>query len=62
MIINIADNPKNNLSLVDTTISLSKSIGFKYVETLKLALSNINLKDKDKKFKYEPIFVFRKQH
>ena len=60
MIINIADNPKNNLSLEDATISLSKSIGFEHVETHKLALSNINLKNKDKKFKYEPMFVFKK--
>lgn len=61
MIINIADPKKNNeISLEQATIELAKEIGFKHVDTLKLALSNPNMKNRTSAFKYEPIFVFRK--
>jgi hypothetical protein len=61
MIINIADiKGKHNLNLEKETIRIAEEVGFKYIETLKLALSNINLRNKSEKFKYEPIFVFQK--
>lgn len=59
MAINIADVPSfNNLEqvVIDTAIQC----GFKYTKTLKLALSNITMKSNKSKFKYEPIFIFKK--
>lgn len=53
--INIA-NVKSYPNLVDDTISVANKAGFKYVQTLKLALSNINSSG----FKYEPILIFIK--
>jgi DNA modification methylase len=58
MAINIADKKGNKLEL--DTIRIAEEVGFKLVKTLKLALSNINLRDKSKKFKYEPIYIFIK--
>ena len=61
MIINIADvKGKHNLNLEAETIRVAEEIGFNHIETLKLALSNVNMKNKSEKFKYEPIFVFKK--
>lgn len=61
MLINIADPKKNNnISLEESTIELAKVVGFKHVDTLKLALSNPNMKNRTSAFKYEPIFVFKK--
>ena len=61
MIINIADaKGKNNLNLEVETIKVAEEVGFKHVDTLKLALSNVNMRDKSEKYKYEPIFVFQK--
>ena len=41
-------------------VNVAKQVGFKVVKKLKLTLSNINLRNKAKKFKYEPIYVFTK--
>lgn len=61
MMINIADvKGKHNINLEHETIRIAKECGFKYITEFKLALSNINLRDKTKKFKYEPIFIFEK--
>jgi len=61
MIINIADKKgKNNLQLEEKTIILAEEIGFKHIDTLKYALSNVNLKNKQNKYKYEPVFIFKK--
>jgi len=61
MLINIADSKKNNnISLEQATIDTAISCGFKHVDTLKLALSNPNMKNRTSAFKYEPIFVFKK--
>lgn len=61
MIINIADvKGKHNLNLENETKILAEKIGFKYRGELKLALSNINLRGKEEKFKYEPIYIFEK--
>lgn len=61
MLINIADvKNKHNINLENETIRIAKEIGFEYLGYHKLALSNINLRGKDVKFKYEPIFIFRK--
>lgn len=62
MLINIADGKgKENISLEDETIKIAKQCGFKYYKTqFKLSLSNINLRNKNKKYKFEPIFIFEK--
>lgn len=61
MLINIADvKGKNNINLEIETVKIAEEVGFKLVKKLKLALSNINLRDKEKKFKFEPIFMFIK--
>jgi hypothetical protein len=61
MIINIADvKGKHNINLEEKTIQIAQEVGFKLVGTRFLALSNINLRYKDNKFKYEPIFIFKK--
>jgi len=61
MAINIADpKRKKDISLESETIRVAKKCGFKLKETLKLALSNPVMSNKQSAFKYEPIFVFRK--
>lgn len=60
MIINIADG-KNNLGLEAETVRIAEEVGFKLVKRFHLALSNINLRSKDEKFKYEPMFLFIKK-
>jgi len=61
MLINIADvKGKHNINLEEKTVQVAEEVGFRLVKTIKLALSNINLRGKDVKFKYEPIFIFIK--
>ena len=61
MIINIADvKGKHNLNLEVETIRVAEEVGFRHIDTLKLALSNVNMRNKVEKFKYEPIFIFQK--
>lgn len=61
MLINIADpKGKHSVNLEEETIRVAKEVGFKYVGEHKLALSNVNLRGKNSKFKYEPIFRFIK--
>lgn len=61
MLINIADvKGKHNINLEEETIKVAEEVGFKHIGQHQLALSNINLRDKSKKFKYEPIFIFQK--
>lgn len=61
MLINIADvKGKSNINLEEKTIEVAQQVGFKFIKTYKLALSNINLRDKEKSFKFEPIFLFKK--
>jgi len=62
MLINIADvKGKNNINLEEETVRVAKECGFKKHETqFRLSLSNINLRNKEKKFKFEPIFIFEK--
>lgn len=61
MIINIADPKRgNDISLEKATIDTAIEVGFTHVETLKLALSNPNMRNKSDKFKFEPVFVFQK--
>lgn len=58
MIINIADIKGKELE--KEVIKTAENVGFKYKTEYKLALSNINLRNKEKKFKYEPIYLFTK--
>lgn len=58
MAINIADIKGNELEA--DCVRIAEEVGFKLKKTLKLALSNVNLRDKAKKFKYEPIYLFEK--
>lgn len=62
MLINIADvKGKHNINLEQETVRIAKECGFKLYKTqFRLSLSNINLRNKDKKFKFEPIFIFEK--
>lgn len=61
MLINIADpKKKNGISLENETIRIAKECGFKHVNTMKLALSNPKMSNKESAFKYEPIFIFKK--
>lgn len=59
MIINIS-NTKNYNSMEKDTIKTAEQCGFLLHETLKLSLSNPNMKNKIEKFKYEPVFIFKK--
>ena len=58
MAINIADIKGNELEA--DMVRVAEEAGFKLVKKLKLALSNVNLRAKANKFKYEPIYVFIK--
>lgn len=58
MAINIADIKGNELEA--DMVKVAEEVGFKLVKTMKLALSNVNLRNKEKKFKYEPIYIFKK--
>jgi len=61
MLINIADvKGKYNINLELETIFTAEKVGFIHINTHQLALSNINLRGKNVKFKYEPIFIFKK--
>ena len=63
MLINIADvKGKHNINLELETIINAERVGFTHEDTLQLALSNPNLKNNktDFKYKYEPIYVFKK--
>jgi len=61
LLINIADvKNKGNINLEEETLKTAIKCGFNYIKTLKLALSNVNMRNKNEKFKYEPIFVFKK--
>jgi hypothetical protein len=61
MLINIADmKGKNNINLEYETIRVAKECGFNLVKKLYLSLSNVNLRNKENKFKYEPIYIFIK--
>ena len=60
MIINIADG-KINLGLEAETIAAAERVGFKLVKEFNLALSNVNFRIKETKFKYEPMFLFIKK-
>ena len=53
--INIANTRKHNLE--EICLRKARNVGFKHIDTLKLMLSSFS---KTKKFKYEPIFVFKK--
>lgn len=58
MLINIADIKGKELE--NDMILTAKKIGFKLRKKFFLALSNVNLRNKEKKFKYEPIYLFTK--
>jgi DNA modification methylase len=61
MLINIADvKDKHDINLEFETMRVANEVGFETSGIHQLALSNINLRGKDKKFKYEPIFIFKK--
>lgn len=59
MAINIA-NVKSYPTLVNDVKLMAENCGFKHVNILQLTLSNINLKNKNNSFKYEPILIFQK--
>ena len=58
MLINIADIKGNELE-ADMVLA-AYGVGFKLRKKFYYALSNVNLRDKGKKFKYEPIYLFTK--
>jgi hypothetical protein len=61
MLINIADvKGKHNINLEWETVNAALDTGFLLIDGYQLALSNVNLRDKGTKFKYEPIYVFKK--
>ena len=61
MLINIADvKGKHNINLEKETINVALDEGFLLVDEYQLALSNVNLHIKENKYKYEPIFIFKK--
>ena len=59
MLINIA-NVKTYKNLEADTVKVANEVGFKLQRTLNYSLSNVNMTNKNDKFKYEPIFVFQK--
>ena len=58
MAINIADIKGNELEA--DMVKVAEEVGFKLRKRFYYALSNVNLRDKGKKFKYEPIYLFTK--
>lgn len=58
MLINIADIKGNELEA--EMVRVAEEVGFKLRKKFYYALSNVNLRDKGKKFKYEPIYLFTK--
>jgi len=59
MIINMANIKGNDLEV--DMVKTAHRCGFTLLKTHRLALSNVNLRDKGRKFKYEPIYVFIKK-
>ena len=58
MVINISDIKGNELEA--DMVKAAEDVGFKLIKKFYYALSNINLRDKGKKFKYEPMYLFIK--
>ena len=58
MLLNIADIKGHKLE--HDMVRVAEEVGFRMVKKLMLALSNINLRNKSNKFKYEPIYLFIK--
>lgn len=58
MLINIADIKGNELEA--DMVKIAEKVGFKLRKRFYYALSNVNLRNKGKKFKYEPIYLFTK--
>ena len=58
MAINIADIKGNELEA--DMVKVAISVGFELEGMYRLALSNINLRNKTSKYKYEPIYIFKK--
>ena len=56
MLMNIANTPKYNF-IEEETIRISKELGFVQEDTLQLTLSSVM----GAGYKYEPVFVFRKE-
>ena len=56
LIVNIANTKKYN-NLEKDTIGKAQEVGFKYVDTYYLLLSKVS---KNKGYKTEPIFIFKK--
>jgi len=59
MLINIANIKGNELET--DMVRMAEQVDFRVVKKIKLALSNVNLRDKAEKFKYEPIYLFIKR-
>lgn len=61
LLLNIADpKGKANICLEEESVKIAEKIGFKYEGFLKLALSNVKMESDREKYKYEPIFKFKK--
>ena len=60
MALNVANVPSFR-ELETEVVRVATECGFELERTLKLALSNSNFRNKGLKFKYEPVFVFRKR-
>lgn len=60
LVFNIA-NVKTAPNLAEDCLNVAKSVGFEHIETLQLQLSGRPHTSKDKEFKYEPVFVMKKQ-
>jgi hypothetical protein len=61
MIINIADViGRNSIKLEEDTIKSAEKAGFKLRKKFYLALSNVNMRNKENKHKFEPMFLFTK--
>jgi hypothetical protein len=59
MIINIA-NVRSYKDIEEDTIIAAYAVGFVIEDVWKLALSNPNMRNKTAKFKYEPVYIFKK--
>ena len=57
LVINIA-NTKTNKNIESGLLCLAKKINFIYIKKMELVLSAIN----GKGYKYEPIYIFKKQN
>jgi hypothetical protein len=61
LVLNIGNLKTKNIKLAHASIDIARKIGFSFDKNLYLTLSNVNLRNRERKYKLEPVLVFIKK-